>query len=217
MIEFLQGTLLEKTPDHVVLNVQGVGYGVTVTSKTYDHLPAAGKDVSLTIRTVVREESLTLFGFHTPIERDVFDLLLTARGVGPRSAMAALATFGPEDLAIAIVEKDIKTISRIPGVGKKTAEQLALDLEKKLAPLAQAAVARRGSSSLPLAEATPATDLDGSDLLPAHQEAAAALQALGCPAGISIRAIAKAREVLGDKAPVEELVREGLKHRRSFG
>ena len=214
MIEYLRGIILQKSPADLVLDVHGVGYAMEISGATHRALPAEGAEAAVLVRLIVREESMTLYGFHQASEREMFDHLMTAKGVGPRSAMSALTALGVDKLAVAIVDRDVRTLSTIPGVGKKTAEQLSLDLEKKLAGLAREARARLGAPIGGKSPASAAASPAAGGLKPHIVEAIAALEALGCPQAVAQKAVAKAVETLGEDQPVEVLIREGLKHRR---
>lgn len=131
MIAQLRGRVEEISLDALVLLVGGVGYRVLVTPATAQEA-RCGDDVTLHTTLVVREDSLTLFGFRTGDERDVFERLQTVSGIGPRTALAALSVLGPEDLRAALAHQDLAVLQRIPGVGKKSAQRMVLDLGDKL-------------------------------------------------------------------------------------
>ena len=130
MIVQLTGTLVEVTPSHVVLDVGGVGYELGVSATTAAGLPAAGEaGVTLLARLVVRQEVIALFGFATRDERAVFDRLTAISGVGPKLALAVLSTFTPADVAQVVTAGDSARMATVPGVGKKKAERLLLELK----------------------------------------------------------------------------------------
>ena len=131
MIAQLEGTLLHRGLDHVVVNVGGVGFRVIVSLPTLSTLSEVGKPVRLFTQLHVREDALTLFGFATEDERTAFELCLSVQGVGPKVAMAILSTLEPHALAAAVRQGDHARLQRVPGVGKKTAERLALELRDK--------------------------------------------------------------------------------------
>ncbi len=135
MIAFLRGRLAEKHPDRVVVDVAGVGYDVHVPLSTFYRLPEPGDVVALRIHTHVREDTLALYGFGTPFELQIFEKLIDVSGIGPRLALAVLSGIEPAELARAIQDGNIVRLTSIPGVGKKTAERIALELRDKLAPL----------------------------------------------------------------------------------
>lgn len=131
MIGRLQGILLEKTPPFVLVDVHGVGYEVEVPMSTFYNLPATGEAVTLLTQFIVREDAQLLFGFGSERERSIFRQLLKVNGVGAKSALAILSGLSVEDLVRAITLQEIGMLTRIPGVGKKTAERLLLELKDK--------------------------------------------------------------------------------------
>lgn len=132
MIGRLNGTLLEKNPPQVLLDVNGVGYEVDVPMNTYYQLPALNAPVQLFIHQVVREDAHLLFGFATREERETFRQLIKVTGIGARIALAILSGMSADELAVAVASEDIKRLSSVPGIGKKTAERLVLELRGKL-------------------------------------------------------------------------------------
>ena len=132
MIAYLRGTLLEKNPSHVIVDVHGVGYEVTIPVSAYSSLPEKGTEVSLHIHTHVREDALLLFGFVSAADKTVFEKLITVSGIGPTLAVKALGGLAAPELAAAIRSGAIEQLVRIPGVGKKTAERMVLELRDKL-------------------------------------------------------------------------------------
>ncbi|RPI27512.1 MAG: Holliday junction branch migration protein RuvA [Acidobacteria bacterium] len=132
MIAWLKGTLFSKTTDRVVVEVGGVGYEVLIPFSTYYDLGDVGSCAGLHIHTHVREDTLSLYGFLTTLEKRLFTLLIQVSGVGPRLAIAALSGLPGEELIRAIVMGDVVRLSSIPGIGKKTAERLVLELKDKL-------------------------------------------------------------------------------------
>jgi Holliday junction DNA helicase RuvA len=132
MISFLEGTLAEKGAGRVVVNVAGVGYEVAVPAQTLAKLPAQGRPARLFTRLHVRDDAMVLFGFATPDERLLFDLLVTVTGVGPKAAMAMLSVLSPDSLRRAIAAGDDAALATAPGVGKKVAGRIILDLKDKL-------------------------------------------------------------------------------------
>lgn len=132
MIGHLRGRLLDKQPDRVLVDVQGVGYALHVPLSTFYGLGEPGDEVALHVHTHVREEALALFGFATPLEQQVFERLITISGVGPRLALAVLSGIEPPDLVRAVQGGDVARLTKIPGVGKKTAERIGLELKDRL-------------------------------------------------------------------------------------
>jgi Holliday junction DNA helicase RuvA len=134
MIGRLAGTLLAKDPPAVLLDVGGVGYEIDVPMSTFYNLPAAGERTALLTHLVVREDAQQLFGFGTAAERDAFRQLLKISGIGARMALAVLSGMSVDELAQTVALQDAARLTRVPGIGKKTAERLLLELKDKLAP-----------------------------------------------------------------------------------
>src|SRR3982751_2560194 len=133
MIAHLRGRLLEKPPNRVPTDVQGVGYEAHVPLSTFYGLPETGGDLSLRIHTHVREDALVLYGFATLLELQLFERLISISGIGPKLALAVLSGSEPNELIAAIKQSDIARLTGIPGIGKKTAERIGLELKDKLA------------------------------------------------------------------------------------
>lgn len=131
MITFLEGIIEDKQPTHVVLNVGGVGYEVIISLSSYDRLPGFGEKVRLLTHDYIREDAHQLFGFMTTDERRVFTLLLGVSGIGPKIALSALSGMTVRELKVAIKDGDIKRLSAISGIGKKTAERMIVELRDK--------------------------------------------------------------------------------------
>ncbi len=132
MIGRLHGKLLEKAPPQILVDVAGVGYEVDVPMSTFCNLPDLGQEITLLTHFVVREDALLLYGFATASERQTFRALIKISGIGPRIALAILSGMSADDLAIAVEEGNLGLLTRIPGIGKKTAERLILELKGKL-------------------------------------------------------------------------------------
>ena len=139
MIARLSGTVAEKGADHAVVDVSGVGYLVHLSAVTIASLPPQGERTTLRTFTNVRQDAIELFGFATEDEEAVFRALIDVKGVGPRAAQNILSGIEARDLARAIAEGDVARLTKVPGVGKKTAERLVVELKEKLALLARAA------------------------------------------------------------------------------
>jgi Holliday junction DNA helicase RuvA len=178
MIGRITGTLAEKSPPLVLVDVGGVGYEIDVPMSTFYNLPGLGERVVLLTHFVVREDAQLLYGFLTAAERATFRLLVKISGVGPRTALAILSGLSVAELSQAVAAQDTARLVKVPGIGKKTAERLLLELKGKLAP----------DLSLPT---TAATDMQ-NDIVQAlmalgynEREAAAALKALPADVGVS--------------------------------
>ena len=141
MIAFLRGRVVEKQPNRIIVDVQGVGYEVHVPLSTYYDLGDEGADVALRIYTHVREDALQLYGFISDVERQLFERLIGISGIGPRLAITVLSGMEPRDLIAAVQRGDIARLTGIPGVGKKTAERIVLELRDRLAQVAVPALA----------------------------------------------------------------------------
>jgi Holliday junction DNA helicase RuvA len=137
MIAYLSGILFSKNPQSVVVDINGVGYQIFIPLSTFYRLPDETDTVSLHVYTHVREDTLQLFGFQTEMEKQIFLLLISVSGIGPRVALNILSGMGFEELLSAIVGADSERISSIPGVGKKTSQRIILELKEKASKLAE--------------------------------------------------------------------------------
>ena len=132
MIAHLRGRLIAKHPNQAIVEAGGVGYDVTITVPTFSDLPAAGSEVALHIHTHVREDAIALFGFLRPEEKQLFEKLLTVSGIGPKLAITILSGMATADMVGAIRSNDFARLTKIPGIGKKTAERMCVELRDKL-------------------------------------------------------------------------------------
>jgi Holliday junction DNA helicase RuvA len=132
MIAHLHGKLLAKHPNQAIVETAGVGYDVTITVPTFSDLPAAGAEVALHIHTHVREDQIALYGFLRPAEKQLFEKLITVSGIGPKLAITILSGMAADEMVRAIRGNDVTRLTRIPGIGKKTAERMVLELRDKL-------------------------------------------------------------------------------------
>jgi Holliday junction DNA helicase RuvA len=132
VIAHLRGRIFEKHPNRIVVDVNGVGYDVAVPLSTFYGLGETGADIALRIHTHVREDALALFGFATRIEQELFERLIGVSGIGPKVALAVLSGIEPQELVGAIQRDDLGRLTAIPGVGKKTAERIVLELKDRL-------------------------------------------------------------------------------------
>jgi holliday junction DNA helicase RuvA len=138
MIAHLRGRLLEKQPNRLIVDVQGVGYEVHVPLSTFYGLGEPGAEVALRVHTHVREDTLALYGFSSALELQIFERLIAVSGIGPKLALAVLSGIEPPDLIAAVRHGDVARLTAIPGVGKKTAERIGLELKDRLAALVPA-------------------------------------------------------------------------------
>ena len=192
MIARLKGTLVEKSPSRIVLDVGGVGYDVLVPLSTFYGLGEAGTTVALRVHTHVREDVIALFGFATALEQDLFERLIAISGIGPKLALAVLSGIDPLDLVRAIRAQDVARLTRIPGVGKKTAERIGLELKDRLPQTGGAAEA-----------IVPEGDDRRADLL-------SALTNLGYKGAVAEKSVDAALKRAPD-APFENLLRDILR------
>ncbi len=196
MIARLTGKLAEKELTHLVLDVGGVGYLVTISANCFYALPEPPAEVKLLVHTAVREDDISLYGFLTDLEKRLFALLISVSKVGPKAAMSLLSSLSAENLLGAIAGGDAKSLATVSGIGKKTSERIIVDLGDKATKL--------------LAEAkldppSPPPKLDAAD-----RDALSALTNLGFKEAEAERAVATARQRLGDDADFEAVIRAAL-------
>lgn len=198
MISYLQGKLVESLPTRVTVDVNGVGYEVLIPLSSYDKLPQPGQPVRILVQLVVREDSHTLYGFMTAEERDLFRLLVNSvSGIGPKTALNVLSGISVPAFKGAVVNNDIKSLSSISGVGKKTAERIVVELKDKIG-IVGAWEAQSAKQALTAEE----------QLI---NDAILAMISLGYKQLEAHKAIRAALAKLGAKATVEELVRQALR------
>ena len=178
MIASLRGSLLEKRPNQIIVDVHGVGYDVAIPISTYSSLPDTGVEVRLQVHTHVREDAIALFGFLTAEEKTLFEKLISVSGIGPKLGISVLSGLAAPDLASAIRSGDIQKLTRIPGVGKKTAERMVLELRDKV--------------DLSGAAAAPASTEKSAAFTDLEQDVLSALMNLGCNRPAAETAIRKA-------------------------
>ena len=201
MIERIKGILAEKSPTFVVVDVNGVGYGVNISAYTAGKLPEEGAEVLLYTNLVVREDSMTLFGFADKTEKNIFLMLLDVNGVGPKMAQRILSGVSPADLLNMIASDNKAALGKIKGLGKKTCEQMTLSLKEKAATLLQALGEVEGSGITGMGALTGA-----------KMEAVLALHTLGVKDPAAEKAVVKAAEILGNTADAAALIPEALKY-----
>jgi Holliday junction DNA helicase RuvA len=194
MISHLRGTLLEKHPNQVIVDVHGVGYDVTIPVSAYSSLPDKGAPVQLHVHTHVREDALALFGFLSASDKALFEKLITVSGIGPKLAITALSGLTTAELVAAIRSGSVEQLVRVPGIGKKTAERMVLELRDKL-ELEEYAGQR-----------TPARSL----FTPTEADVLSALINLGSTRAAAEAAVAKAKSE-GESDDFETLFRRAVK------
>ncbi len=196
MIGRLRGILLEKTPPFLLLEVQGVGYEVEAPMSTFYQLPAQGEEVMLYTHLIVREDAQLLCGFASESERRLFRSLIRVNGVGAKLALAILSGMSADEFAAAVQDEDTARLTRLPGVGKKTAERLIVEMRDRLADWQAAPAAASAGEPVPAAAGDPV------------KEALTALVALGYRPAEASRMVEK---VDSDGLGSEDIIREALK------
>lgn len=194
MIAWLKGRVLEKEPNRIIVEVGGIGYDVHVPLSTFYGLGEPGSEVTLRVHTHVREEALSLFGFATLLEQRIFELLIGISGIGPRLALAVLSGIEPADLVRAVRQQDVGRLTGIPGVGKKTAERIGLELKDRM------------PADLETAPGEPEAPEDGSDM---RGDLVSALLNLGYHRPLAERAVEAA--LAGEDASFEQTLRRALR------
>lgn len=198
MITSLQGKLVDALPTQVTLEVQGVGYEILIPLSSFDRLPAPGNEIRLLTHLSIREDAHVLYGFVTQSERDLFRLLIhTVSGIGPKIALSILSGMPAPAFRAAVAAGDIKALSQISGVGRKTAERIVVELKDKMGQVTAAEPSSAPRSGVPAEQAV--------------QDAVLALVALGYKASEAQETIRAAQAVLGTQASVEQLVRASLR------
>ncbi len=195
MIALLTGTIALRTPEQIILDVGGVGYRLQVPLSTFYALPDSGT-VQLQVHTHVKEDAISLYGFSTAAEKDLFALLISVSGVGPKLAITILSHIPPEELAMALSQGDLSKLTAIPGIGKKSAERLILELQDK-------ATAYAVGAAIEPAEEKPGEA--GEDI---HQDALSALVNLGYKETLAKRALKNLKVPKG--TPIEDVLKAAL-------
>lgn len=198
MIAFLSGKILDKQANSVTVDVGGVGYEVSIPLSTFYEIGESGADISLRIYTHVREDQISLFGFRTAREKELFLLLISVSGIGPKSAVTALSGMSADEIIGAIAQKNLARLSSIPGVGKKTAERIVIELRDKAIKLSGTPDGESKSSS---------SDASVSDAV--FDDALSALVNLGYQKAAAEKALKQAFEE-GTDTTVQKLLRRGL-------
>ncbi|NNE10165.1 MAG: Holliday junction branch migration protein RuvA [Gemmatimonadetes bacterium] len=198
MISYLHGVLAEKGPARAVIDVRGVGYELSISLSTYEKLPGLGERAKLLTRTYLRDDTIQLFGFADAHEAGLFKMLVSVPKIGPKLALAILSGVRPDEFRDAVVSGNAARLSRVPGIGKKSAERLIVELKSKFE--------EDGAGPLPVAAGTPAG--------PVVEEALLALETLGVKSDQAVKAVERALESHGDDkdaVTVEMIVREALR------
>lgn len=178
MIAHLRGKLLVKHPNRIVIETGGVGYEVTISVSSFSDLPASGSEVSLHIYTHVRQDVIALYGFLDPAEKELFEKLMTVSGIGAKLAITLLSGMAADAMVGAIRANDVARLTKVPGIGKKTAERMVLELRDKL-PAAKESATSRPAAKDPLEEDVVSALVNLGYAAPAAQQALASLSQTG--------------------------------------
>lgn len=201
MIAFVNGITAETVADHAVIDVGGIGYSVFISPSTADRMPGIGEPVKLYTYMSVKEDGISLYGFLTKDELGVFKMLITVSGIGPKGGLSILSALGTDDLRFAILSGDAKTIARAPGVGKKTAERLVLELHDKIS-----------NEDIVSGNAGPSLQMAGTADLSSRDDAVQALVALGYNGADAMKAVRKVMaDGQHDDQDTEQILKAALK------
>jgi Holliday junction DNA helicase RuvA len=200
LIAYLEGKLVEKSPTHLILEVNGVGYSVDIPVSTYSSLGEAGQTVRVLTCQQVREDELKLYGFSSKPEKELFELLVNVNGVGPKMALSILSCVPVEEFQRSILREDMDVLTAISGVGKKTAQRLIVELKEKL-------------SKVDLGERKEFKEKETA-LAPALDEAIMALVSLGYTKPDAKKCLERVVQEAKEILPVEELIKRALKYTR---
>ena len=195
MIEQIRGILIHKSPTFCVLDCHGIGLGLHISLNSFGRLGEPGQEALLLTHLIVRDDSLQLYGFADQEERELFRKLITVSGIGPRLAIAILSGLNPSDLVQAIANEDYQLLTHVPGVGKKTAQRVVLELKEKLVKTKEAAVTQ-------ISSVQPST---------LREEALLALVTLGYKHHEALKAINKVLSRVDGELPLEEIIKLALK------
>lgn len=196
MIAYLKGTIHDKTPEQVIIDVRDVGYLLEISNQTYDDLPEEGEKAELLVYHHVTDNDQRLFGFGNQNEKDLFELLITVKGVGPKLGLTILSGLPAEQITGAIVQEDKSALSKIKGIGKKTAQRMILELKDKISEMVDATYSTDGSS----------TSLSSN----VKKEAVSALQSLGFKKRDAEESITLAARGDNFDGNVQDLVKKAL-------
>ncbi|MDD2338120.1 MAG: Holliday junction branch migration protein RuvA [Geobacteraceae bacterium] len=195
MIALLTGKIAHKSPEYIILDVNGVGYRVQIPFSTYYELPEGGAEISLNIYTHVKEDAISLYGFRTADEKIFFQLLISVSGIGPKLGKDILSNIQVNELASAILRGDLARLSAVPGIGKKTAERLVLELKDKVAKLEFAGTTAGGEYLVPTSGI--------------EEDVASALINLGYKEAVVKKALAELR--VSPEDSMEQVLKQALK------
>lgn len=198
MIEYIRGQLALKSPTYIRVEVQGIGYGIHIPLSTYDYLAKTGEEVKLHTFLYVREDCLQLFGFKAAEEKELFELLISVSGVGPRLALRILSGLSVREFKEAVGQESLRPLTAISGVGKKTAQRLVIELKEKIGITLVAEEIEKMSKTPP----------EGQLI----KDTIAALISLGCQPSQATKAVREAKALSPGKISLEALIKKALKH-----
>lgn len=199
MFAYLVGKIADISEDNLVLEVNHIGYNIKIPSSLHSSLPEIGEEIKIHTYTCVREDSFQLYGFLTRDDLDIFRLLITVNGIGPKGGLAVLSVLSADDIRMAVMSQDAKTIAKAPGIGAKTAQRVILDLKDKVS-LEDTFVSRESTAYVE----------NFSGLTDTRNEAVEALTALGYSATEALRAVKQVENA--EAMDVEALLKAALKH-----
>lgn len=200
MISYIKGELSEVEEDKIIVETNGIGYGIFMPAQAMGQLPPVGQDIKIYTYLNVREDAMQLFGFLTKDDLNVFKLVIGVSGIGPKGGLSILSKLSPDDLRFAVLANDAKAISAAPGIGKKTAEKLIIELKDKLS--VEDILERNTGTS----DVIPTSDYSSA----VQAEAVEALTALGYGSTESMRAVKKV--LITESTTVEEILKQALKY-----
>ncbi len=193
MISYVRGVLDSKEPEHIIVDVNGMGYEIFVPLSTYQKLPPVGSQVKLHTHHHIREDAMSLYGFLSAEEKEVFELVLTISGIGAKVALSILSFITVNEFRLAVAQSDLKTLTKIPGIGKKTAERMILELKDKIGRIH---IDEKMAKLLEMASTN---------------DAVSALLNLGASQSAAEYAVYRAERLLGEGAKLEDLLSHALK------
>lgn len=204
MYAYIKGELAEKNIDHIVVEAGGIGYLIYVPAQSIDYLPDEGDQIKVYTYLYIREDAMVLYGFLTKDDLEIFKMLITVSGIGPKGGLGILSTLSADDLRFAILSGDSKTISKAPGIGAKTAQRVIIDLKDKMS--LEEAFEKKLENNADGAQKT----LNSST----KNDAVLALSALGYSSAESLKAVSKVD--ITDDMDVEDILKLALKNMSSF-
>ncbi len=202
MIEYLRGKITSIRENRVVIDVNGVGYAVSVSESTASLLPGTGEEAKIYTFMSVKEDGVSLYGFPSYDDLEIFKLLITVSGIGPKGALGILSVLTPDDLRFAILSGDSKSIARAPGIGKKSAERVILELKDKISD--------RDTIESAFSKAEAVSSVNTAAKSAARDDAVEAMTSLGYSATDAYKAVKEAAAALGEDAGANELLKAAL-------